>query len=118
MSLSSHILRYELSHRICRLLLHLGRDVSEGAERESCAEVAQHAGERLDIHVVLQGNRDEYVSQIVEPYMIQPRAFQNPLMETVYSIRIPHPAVHRRLEHDGVIRMLFMLRYKKVNDLL
>ena len=55
LSLSSHILRYELPHGICRLLLHFGSDVRVSAERETSIEVAQHTGDSLDVPAVLQG---------------------------------------------------------------
>ena len=40
--------------------------------------------------------------------MFQPGTLQSLLIQTVYSIRTPHPTIHRRREHDGVVRMLFI----------
>ena len=64
LNLSSHIPRHELPHRIRRLLLHFGGNVGVGAKGETHVEVPQHAGDRLDVHAVLQSNCGECVSEI------------------------------------------------------
>ena len=48
-------------------------------QREACGEVAQHAGDRLDVHVVLKRQRCEGVAKIVEAHGGETCAFQNPV---------------------------------------
>ena len=48
----------QVSHRCCRLFLHLVRSVGIGGKGESGAAMTQHAGYSLDIDSVLQGNYD------------------------------------------------------------
>ena len=45
---------HETAHSFRRLILHLAGSVGVGAEREPCVIVPQHAGDRLNIHPVLQ----------------------------------------------------------------
>ena len=37
-----------------------------GVQGEACGEVTQHAGHRLDIHSVLEGDGGEGVAEVVE----------------------------------------------------
>lgn len=37
-----------------------------GVQGEACREVSQHAGYRLDVHSVLEGDSGEGVAEIVE----------------------------------------------------
>ena len=52
-------LGHEVAHGFRRLILHLPGGVGVGAEGEACVIVAQHTGDRLDVHPVLQGQRSE-----------------------------------------------------------
>ena len=54
-----HDLRHKATHGFRRLILHLPGGVGVGAEGEACVVVAQHTGDRLDVHPVLQGQRSE-----------------------------------------------------------
>lgn len=45
-----------ISNRLRRFLLCRGGDMGVGFQREACGEVAQHAGDRLDIHTVPECN--------------------------------------------------------------
>ena len=48
-------LRHEATHGLGCLVLLLAGGMCVGAESESCIVVAQHGGDRLDVHVVLGG---------------------------------------------------------------
>ena len=56
-----HNLRHEAAHGLRCLILHLPGGVGVGAEREARVVMAQHTGDRLDVHTVLQGQRGEGV---------------------------------------------------------
>ena len=56
-----HHLGHEISHGFRRLVLHLPGGVGVGAESEPRVVVPQHAGDRLDVHPVLQGQSGEGV---------------------------------------------------------
>ena len=51
----------DIRHGICRLPLGLGGHVGVGVQREPGTVVAQHPGDGLNIHTVLQGYRGERV---------------------------------------------------------
>ena len=52
-----HDLRHEAAHGLRRLILHLPGGVGVGAQSEARVVVAQHTGDRFDVHAVLQGQR-------------------------------------------------------------
>ena len=56
-----HDLRYKAAHGFRCLILHLPGGVGVGAEGEARVEVAQHTGDRHDVHTVLEGQRGEGV---------------------------------------------------------
>ena len=56
----------DISHGLGSFLLCRGGDVGIGIQGESCGEVAQHAGHRLDIYSVLQRNGCEGVAESME----------------------------------------------------
>ena len=56
-----HHLRHKAAHGFRRLILHLPGGVSVGAQGEARVVVAQHTGDRLDVHAVLEGQRSESV---------------------------------------------------------
>ena len=58
-------LRQYIPHGICCLFLRGCRDMGIGVQREARREVAQHPGDRLDIHSVLQRQRCKCVSDTV-----------------------------------------------------
>ena len=59
LSLVLHHLGHEISHGFRRLILHLPGGVGVGSEGESGIVVAQHTGDSLDVHAVLQGQGGE-----------------------------------------------------------
>ena len=64
-----HLLADDHADGIGSVLLHLGRGVSIGVQREPRRVVAQRAGQRLYVHAAFQGQRGEGVAKIVEPYV-------------------------------------------------
>ena len=56
-----HDLRHEAAHGFRRLILHLPGGVGVSAQGEACVVVAQHTGDRFDVHTILQGQRGEGV---------------------------------------------------------
>ena len=61
-----HHLHYEAAHGLCCLVLHLPGGVSVCAEGEARVVVAQHTGDRFDVHAVLQGQSRKGVSEICQ----------------------------------------------------
>lgn len=61
---SLHCHLHEISDLLRRLLLHPVCDVGVGVQRESRGEMAQHLGQGLDVHAILQCQRGEGVPQI------------------------------------------------------
>ena len=52
-------IREDIRHGFRRLILHLPGGVGVGSEGEACVIVAQHTGNRLDVHTVLEGQGGE-----------------------------------------------------------
>ena len=59
-----HDLSHEAAHGFRRLILHLPGGVGVGAEGESRVIVAQHTGDRLDVHPILQGQCSKGMAQV------------------------------------------------------
>lgn len=68
------VLRHDAAHGVRRLLLHAVRGMGIGAQGEARVEVPEHAGDRANVHAVLQSGRSEGVSQIVQANMLDARA--------------------------------------------
>lgn len=62
-----HDLRHEAAHRLRGLLLGGSCGVGIGFKGEAGVVVAQHGGDCLDVHAVLEGHGGEGVSEVVEP---------------------------------------------------
>ena len=58
-----------------------------GVQSEAGGEVAQHAGNGLDVHAVLQRQRREGMAQVVEADAGQPRPLQHPVQHVVHAVR-------------------------------
>ena len=58
-----------------------------GVQGEASVEVTQHAGQRLDVHTVLQGNGGEGVAEVVESDLRDAGSFENALQHIVHTIR-------------------------------
>ena len=79
-----------------------------GVQGEACGEVAQHAGHRLDINTVLQGDGCEGVAEIVESDLRDACSFEDTLQHIVDTVRGDGAAVGRG-EYILVIRLCFLL---------
>ena len=95
-SVTSPLLLYNLAnnipHRISRLPHHLRRGVGVGAQREPRAVVPQSAGQSFYIHAVLQGQRCEGVSEIMESNVLRADGLEDLLMGMPEGIGVEHPA--------------------------
>ena len=58
-----------------------------GVQGEACGEVTQHAGHRLDIHTILEGNGSEGVSEVVESYFRDTHSLKNLLEHIIRTVR-------------------------------
>lgn len=67
---SLSILLQEISDLRRSIPLHVRGHMGVGIQSEPCAEVAQDAGQGLDVHAVLDGEGGEGVPQIVEPDLL------------------------------------------------
>ena len=72
--------------------LHSLRGVGVGAESEARVVVSQRAGQRLDVHAVLEGQRGEGVSEVVEAYVLRADGLQDLLMGVPEGVRVEHGA--------------------------
>ena len=53
--------------------------VGVGVQSEPGGEVPQHAGHRLDVHPILEGQGGEGVAEVMEPHFGQSRPLQYPV---------------------------------------
>ena len=67
----SYHLAHEITHGLRRLVLHLACGVGVGAQGEARVIVAQHTGDGLDVHAVLECQGGEGMSRIVETHLEQ-----------------------------------------------
>ena len=72
--------------------LHSRRGVSVGAEGKAHVVVSQCAGQRLDVHAVLEGQRGEGVSEVVKPDVFRADGLQDLLMGVAEGVRVEHGA--------------------------
>ena len=80
-----------------------------GAESEARVIVSQCAGHRLDVHTVLEGQRGEGVSEVVEPDVLRADGLQDLLMGVAEGIRVEHGAGlgrHKQVRTVGVLAVL------------
>ena len=71
---------------------HLRRGVGVGTEREARVVVSQRTGQRFDIHAVLERQRGEGVSEVVEAYVLRADSLQDLLMGVPEGVRVEHGA--------------------------
>ena len=74
-------------HRVRRLFLRRRRDMGVGIQSKAGGEVAQHAGNRFDVHAVLQRQRSEGMAQIVEADGGQPGPLQHAMQHVQNAVR-------------------------------
>ena len=98
----------DISHGLCGFLLRRGGDMGIGIQGEACGEVTQHAGHRLDVHTILQGDGCEGVAEVVESDLRDTSSFENPLQHIIDTVRGDGTAVGRG-EHILVVGLGFLL---------
>ena len=74
-----------------------------GAESEARVTVSQCAGQRLDVHTVLEGQRGEGVSEVVKPDVLRADGLQDLLMGVAEGVRVEHGAGLGRHEQVGTV---------------
>ena len=104
-----HLLADDHADGIGSVLLHLGRGVSIGVQREPRRVVAQRAGQRLYVHAAFQGQRGEGVPEIMKPNVFRADGFQNFIVGSAESVRVIHGSGLGRREQIWVARVLFVL---------
>ena len=85
-----HLLADDPADGIGDVLLHLGRGVSVGVQREPRRVVAQCAGQRFHVHPAFQRQRGEGVAQVMESNVFRADGFQNFVMGSPESVRVIH----------------------------
>ena len=79
-----------------------------GIQRKPSGEVTLHAGYRLDIHTVLQGDGCEGVAEVMESDLRDASPLQHPLKHIIDAVRGDGAAVGGR-EDVLVIGLCFLL---------
>ena len=87
---SAHLLADDPTDGVCGVLLHLGRSVGVGVQRETSRVVPQGTGQRFHIYSAFQRQRGEGMSEVVEPDVLCANSFQNFVMRPAESIRVIH----------------------------
>ena len=87
-----------------------------GVQGETCGEMTQHAGHRLDVYSVLECDSCEGVAKIMESDLRDTCPFKYSLQHVVYAVRRDWTTV-RRGEYIGIIGFLF-LRFQNFYRLL
>ena len=83
----SSLHRQYIPHSPGCFFLCAGGDVGVGVQGEAGGEVAQHTGDSLDVHTVLQCQRREGMAQVMEADAGQPRPLQHPVQHVVHAVR-------------------------------
>ena len=80
-----HLLADDAADGIGSVLLHLGRGVGVGVQREPRRVVAQRAGQRFHVYPAFQRQRGEGVSEIMEPNVLRTDGVQNFIVRVLES---------------------------------
>ena len=82
--------------------------MSISVQGEACGEVTQHAGHRLDVHTILEGNGSEGVAEVMESDLRDARSFEDTLQHIVDAVRGDGTTVGRG-KHIGVVGLALLL---------
>ena len=86
-----------------------------GAEGKARVIVSQCAGQRLDVHAVLEGQRGEGVSEVVEAYVLRADSLQYLFVGVTEGVRVKHGAGFRRYEQVRAVGMLAMFLHQQLH---
>ena len=95
--------------------LHPRRGVGVGAEGEARVIVSQRAGQCLDVHAVLEGQRGEGVSEIMEAYVFRADGFKNLFVRVAERVRVKHGAGFGRYKQVRAVGMLAVLFHQQLH---
>ena len=84
-----------------------------GVESEARVVVSQCAGQRLDVHTVLEGQRGEGVSEVVKPDVFRADGLQDLLMGVAEGIRVEHGAGLGRHKQVGTVGVLCVFLHRQ-----
>ena len=99
-------------------MLHLGRGVGVGVQREARRVVAQRTGQRFHVHSAFQRQRGEGMAQVMKPDVFRADGLQNFVVGSPEGVRVIHSPGFGRREQIRVARVLFVLGDQQVNGLL
>ena len=94
---------------------HPLRGVGVGAEGKARVIVAQCAGQRLDVHAVLEGQRGEGVSEVMKAYVFRTDCLQYLFVGVAEGVRVEHGAGLGRHEQVGTVWVLCALLYQQLH---
>ena len=77
----------KISHGLSCFFLCRGGDVGISVQSEASGEVAKHAGHRLNVHTVLQGDGCEGMAEVMESDLRDAGPFQHTLEHIVDAVR-------------------------------
>ena len=104
-------------HLLRRVLLHRLGDMPVGVEGKSRAVVAQQAGERLDVHAILERNRGKCMSQRMEGNFLHSGPFQNSMKHFQHTVRTHWPTLWRGEHVDAEPILPFLLFLEHLDHL-
>ena len=115
---SAHLLADDPTDGACGILLHLGRGVSVGVQREPRRVVAQRAGQRFHVYPAFQRQCGEGVAQIVKTDVLRTDGLQNFIVGSPESVRVIHSPGLGRWKQIRVCWVFFVLGNQQVDCLL
>ena len=74
--------------------------MSVGVQREACRKMPQHARYGFDVHTVLQGQRCEGVTQVMETHLRQPCPLQDAVQHVQHAVRDMGPPLGEGNTHS------------------
>ena len=100
-----------------RFVLLLARGVSVCPQGESSVIVAQHGGDGLDVHAVLESQGSKGVPEIMKPEVFQSSVLEDALMQGSHRVRVVHGPGSGGREEPRVVRVLGVLLHKQFHRL-
>ena len=87
--------------------------MSVGVQREACRKMPQHTRYGFDVHAVLQCQRCEGVTQVMEPHLRQPCPLQDAVQHVQHAVR-GHGASAWRWEYPFTVPNFAFLHFQNV----